>query len=400
MPRTKFNVNLESLDKLKAQLLRRTQINLSRPTDCQLFTEAISNSQGELINPITFKRIFGFVKYPFNPSLQTLNILSKYLGYKDWFEFEICCSDSSPISSNELAIYLSFFEFDSINRIEEHDGGVQSFSRKIALRFRQDPETFKQEIPKLAGNSFAQTFFIEHFPDYDNLVGYYHLLYEAYLKNKKTNEAQLYGNSMLFLKALWTLNKREAKVYIRQIDSFTLPKNIHPYVIGRIYACQLIYNHFFGDQKLISQLIEEFKEKTINIPLEENHFRDFPAAHYIFCEALFLTKQYQSCISIVEEALSIFPIRTEFIRKGYYRQMQIFWYLSKCKLGESQIKDDFLLKINTENYYFISKRHFSIYFQWAKFLNNQNIECLNEAKKLAISNKNQFLLNMLNEEGA
>jgi hypothetical protein len=78
--------------------------------------------------------------------------------------------------------------------------------------------------------------------------------------------------------------------------------------------------------------------------------------------------------------------------------MQIFWYLSKCKLGESQIKDDFLLKINPENYYFISKRHFSIYFQWAKFLNNQNIECLNEAKKLAISNKNQFLLNMLNEE--
>jgi hypothetical protein len=398
MPRTKFNVNIESLEKLKAQLLRRTQINLSRPTDCQLLTEVISNSQGELINPITFKRIFGFVKYPFNPSLQTLNILTKYLGYQDWFEFEISCSDSLPISSNELAIYLSFFEFDSINRIEEHDGGVQSFSRKIALRFREDPETFKQVIPKLARNSFAQTFFIEHFPDYDNLVGYYHLLYEAYLKNKKTNEAQLYGNCMLFLKALWTFNKREAKVYIRHIDSFTLPKNIHPYITGRIYACKLIYNHFFGDQKLIPELIEEFKFKTAILPIDGNHFRDFPAAHYIFCEALFLTKQYQSCILVAEEAFSKFQIRTEFIRKGYYRQMQIFWYLSKCKLGESEIKDEFLFKINPENYYFISKRHFSIYFHWARFLKNQNIEYLNEAKKIAILNKNQFLLNLLNEE--
>jgi hypothetical protein len=286
MPRTKFNVNIESLEKLKSQLLKHTQINLSRPTDCQLLTEAISISQGELINPITFKRIFGFVKYPFSPSLQTLNILSKHLGYKDWYDFEQTCSDFTPISTNELAIYLSFFEFDSINRIEEHDGGVQSFSRKIALRFREDPETFKQVIPKLASNSFAQTFFIEHFPDYDNLVGYYHLLYEAYLKNKKTNEAQLYGNSMLFLKALWTLNKKEADVYIQKMDSFSLHKNIHPYIIGRIYACKLIYNHCFGDQKLIPELIEEFKFKTANLPIHENHFRDFPAAHYIFDKAI------------------------------------------------------------------------------------------------------------------
>lgn len=398
MPRTKFNVNIESLEKLKAELLKRTQINLSRPTDCQLLTEAISNSQGELINPITFKRIFGFVKYPFSPSLQTLNILSQFLGFKDWYDFELSCSNCTPISLDELSIYLSFFEFDSINRIEEHDGGVQSFSRKIALRFREDPETFKQVIPKLARNSFAQTFFIEHFPDYDNLVGYYHLLYEVYLKNKKTPEAQLFGNSILFLKALWTINKKEAEIYIQRIDNITLSKDIHPYVIGRIYACKLIYYHFFDDQKLIPELIEEFKFKTATLPIDGNHFRDFPAAHYIFCEALFLTKQYQSCISVVEEGFSKFQIRTEFIRKGYYRQMQIFWYLSKCKLGESQIKVDLLFKIKTENFYFISKRHFSIYFHWARFLENQNIEYLNEAKKIAILNKNQFLLNMLNEE--
>jgi hypothetical protein len=398
MPRTKFNVNLESLEKLKSELLKRTQINLSRPTDCQLLTEAISNSQGELINPITFKRIFGFVKYPFNPSLQTLNILSQFLGFKDWCDFELSCSKYTLISSDELSVYLSFFEFDSINRIEEHDGGVQSFSRKIALRFREDPETFKQVIPELASNSFAQTFFIEHFPDYDNLVGYYYVLYEVYLKNKKTDEAQLFGNAMLFLKALWTINKKEAKFYIQRMENITISKDIHPYVIGRIYACKLLYNYFFNDQKLVPKLIEEFKEKTTNLPVEGNHFRDFPAAHYIFSEALFLTKQYQSCISVVEEAFSKFPIRMEFIRKGYYRQMQIFCYLSKCKLGESQLENNFLFKINPENYYFISKRHFSIYFHWARFLNNQDIEYLNEAKKIGNQNKNMFLLKLLNME--
>ena len=102
MPRTKFKVNLESLEKLKVQLLKRTEINLSRPTDCQLLTEVISNSQGELINPITFKRIFGFVKYPFSPSLQTLNILSQFLGFKDWYDFEQAYSDFFVISYNGL----------------------------------------------------------------------------------------------------------------------------------------------------------------------------------------------------------------------------------------------------------------------------------------------------------
>jgi tetratricopeptide (TPR) repeat protein len=398
MPRTKNEYKQEALSNLKTQILEKSGITLSRPSDCDELSHHVWQATNQLINPITFKRIFGFVKYPFSPSLQTLNILSQFLGFKDWYDFEQACSDFTPISTNELAIYLSFFEFDSINRIEEHDGGLQSFSRKIALRFREDSETFKQVIPALASNSFAQMFFIEHFPDYDNLVSYYYLLYEAYLKNKKTTEAQLFGNSILFLKVLWTLNKKEANVYIQKMDSFSLHKNIHPYIIGRIYACKLVHNYIFGNQKLIPELIKEFNDKTANLPIDGNHFRDFPAAHYIFSEALFLTKQYQSCISVVEEALSKFPIRTEFIRKGYYRQMQIFWYLSKCKLGESQLENDFLLKINPENYYFISKRHFSIYFHWAKFLNNQKIECLNEAKKLAILNKNKFLTNLLESE--
>ncbi len=395
MPRTKNELKQETLSKLKTQILEKSGIKLTRPSDCDGLSHHVWQTTNHLINPITFKRIYGFVMYPFNPSFQTLNILSQYLGYNDWFDFEQKSMNYNPISENELNIYLSFFEFDSINKIEGHDGGIQSISRKIAKRFQEDPETFKKIIPKLARNQFAHTFFIEHFPDYDNLVEYYYLLFEEYLKNNKTIEGQLYGNCMLFLKALWTNNTSDVNVIFEKIESTILPDNIHPYLIGRFFSSKLYFHFFFGDQSQTNLIISDFFDRTEKLPVDGKHFWDFPAAYYIFCEALFLTKQYQRCISLIEEAFSKFPIRTEFIRKGYYRQLQLFCYLSKCKFGKNAIENKFILKMNPDNYYFISKRHFSVYFYWAKYLSNKNIENLNKARKIADLNKNKLLINLL-----
>jgi hypothetical protein len=398
MPRTKNELKQEILLKFKSQILEKSGVKLTRSSECDVLSNLIWQETNHLINPITFKRIYGFVKYPFNPSIQTLNILSQYLGDNDWFEYEQKLMKSNPISENEIQIYLSFFEFDSINKIESHDGGIQSISRKIAKRFREDPKTFKQIIPKLASIPFAQTFFIEHFPDYDNLVEYYFLLFEEYLKNNNTVEGQLYGQCMLFLKALWTKNATEAKVIFEQIDQIVLPQNVHPYLIGRYFSSKLYYHFFFGDKTQSIQLISEFSERIERLPVDGNHFWDFPAAQYIFSEALFLTENYQDCQTIIEKAFPKYMIRNEFVRKGYYRQMEIFWFLSRFKIGNRNLDGKFLFKINPENFYFISKRHFSIYFEYAKFLSNGNENYLKQAIKYCQLNKNQLLISILERE--
>jgi hypothetical protein len=390
MPRKKNEINQEDLANLKKQVLEKSSIKLTRPTDCEELSNLIWLETNNLINPITFKRIYGFVNYPFNPSYQTLNILSHYLGYSDWQAFEEESSNFQPITESELQIYFSFFEFDTINQIEWHDGGIQSFSRKIANRFREDPKTFKQAIPKLASIPFAQTFFIEHFPDYDNLVDYYYLIIEEYLKNNDTIEAKLYGNSLLFLKALWTINVSQAKLKFEQIDSITLPDGIHPYLIGRYFSTKLYYHFFFGDKTKTKQLISEFSERIEKLPVDGKHFWDFPAAQYIFIEALFLTENYQDCLTLIENAFSKYKIRNEFVRKGYYRQMQIFWFLSNFKIGNRNVDGQFLFKINPKNFYFISKRHFSIYFEYAKFLFTKKEIHLKNASKLCFQNHNQI----------
>src|SRR5690554_971303 len=88
-------------------------------------------------------------------------------------------------------------------------------SRKIALRFREDVTTFKRATTLLAQKKYAQVFFIEHFPDYDNLCKYYYLLYEEYLKYNTENNGKIFGHAMLFIKSFWLENEQDCKHHIR-----------------------------------------------------------------------------------------------------------------------------------------------------------------------------------------
>lgn len=185
MPRKRTEINKHHLKTLQEKVLELSSVQLKRSVDCDKLAKVVSEQTNTYINGISFKRLFGFTKYPFNPAIQTLDVLSQFVGHNNWYEFELSINNNQPISNSELDILLSFYDFDLINQIEYHDGGIQCMSRKIALRFREDVTTFKRAISLIAKNEHAQIFFIEHFPDYDNLCNYYYLLYEAYLKEKK-----------------------------------------------------------------------------------------------------------------------------------------------------------------------------------------------------------------------
>lgn len=147
MPRKATETNKKHLVKLKTMVLEQLDFKLLHSVDCDKLAKVISEQTNTYINVISFKRLFGFTKYPFNPAIQTLDILSQFVGYRNWYEFELSLSENHPISNGELDILLSFYDFDLINNIEFHDGGIQSMSRKIALRFREDVSTFKRAIP-------------------------------------------------------------------------------------------------------------------------------------------------------------------------------------------------------------------------------------------------------------
>jgi len=391
MPRKAIEINQKHLVELKRLVLEQLDFKLLRSVDCDKLAKVVSEKTNTYINGITFKRLYGFTKYSFNPAIQTLDILCQFVGYYNWYEFELAMGNNQPISNSELDILLSFYDFDLINHIEYHDGGIQSMSRKIALRFREDITTFKRAIPLIAKKEFAQIFFIEHFPDYDNLCLYYYLLNEEYLKQNKSDSVQLFGLSMLFLKAFWSLDKLDCKKYIFEIKKIGIDKDFHPYLIGRYFACNIMYEFLYGQKEKVNALIDDYLNLRDELPKNGKHFLDFPASEYIVSEALLHVGAFEKCIEIVELAFNEFPLKMEFVRKGYYRQMQLVWLISKKKLNPKFSASLILQKINPSNFYFISQKYFSVIYYYALYLESGNSEFLQQAKVLSGEMGNSYL---------
>ena len=391
MSRKATEVNKNNLNKLKSLTLESIDFDLLRSVDCDKLGKVISEKTNTYVNGITFKRLYGFTKYPFNPSVQTLDIISQFVGYRNWYEFEMSLNDNQPISSGELDILLSFYDFDLINNIEFHDGGIQSMSRKIALRFREDITTFKRATSILAQKKYAQIFFIEHFPDYDNLCNYYYLLYEEYLKYNKEEPAQLFGHSMLFLKSFLTLNEKDCTHHITEMRKISVDKNIYPYLIGRYFAYNLLYEYQYGKKEKVYQYYDEYLGIRNQLPKKGKRFLDFPASEYIVAESLLHVEAYSQCVEIIELAFQEFPLKMEFVRKGYYRQMQLIWLIAKKRLNSGFKTERFLQKINPDHFYFISQKYFSAIYFYAKYLESKNTEDLEHAQKLAIEMNNSYL---------
>lgn len=387
MPRKATEINTQRLSLLKKQIVDKSGISLSRSVDCDHLAKEVSKITKSYINGITFKRLYGFTKYPFNPSIQTLDILCQYVGFKSWNEFEYYLLENKPISKKEMDIYLSIYDLDHMNDIYPHEGAFQSVSRKIYLRLREDPRTFLMNLHELTRKPYAQIFLVEHFPDYDNPCNYYYKVFEAYLTHKTADEAQLYGHCMLFYYSFWSIDKHECGKHLQQLNKIRVNKSIHPYVIGRYYACNLLYEAFFNEGKKINELYKNYLAIRKSLPKKGKHFYDFPASEYIVSEALIHCQEYQKCQQIVELGFSDYSFKMEFVRKGYYRQMQLLWLIASKKINlEVQIESE-LEKINPNNFYFISQKYFTVLYLFAKG-SKQSIDL---AKQLAKEMNNKYL---------
>lgn len=366
MPRKKTELNENVLQILKNGILKKAELVLRRSIDCDVLADLVSKETKVYINGITFKRLFGFTKYPFNPSIQTLDILSRYIGYFNWSAFEQSCLGTKTISTSEFEIYSSFFEMDYINQIEPHEGAFQSVSRKIARRFREDPSALIRNIDMLMLKPHFQVFFVEHFPDYDNLCTYYFKVYESYLKYNHRPEAQLFGNCMLFLKSFWEMEGELCHSYIQIISKIEINNAYHPYLIGRYYASNILFHSFYGDSNLVQKYIESYLNLRDSMPKDGKHFKDFPASEYIVSEALLHCGKFREILMLLEKAISEFSIKMEFVRKGYYRQLQLIYYIAAKKLNETSNFIVGLNRINPEDFYFISQDYFKALFLHAR----------------------------------
>ena len=395
MPRIATSINKNNLEILKENVIFKFNKTFSKPIDCEALSKDILIETNELINAISLKRLFGFVESKFNPSNNTLDILSKYIGAKNWFTYTEILSKEKLISNDELRLILSAYDFDTINEITNYDGGIQSVSRKFAEKLRNSPSSFLRISEALAKNKNSQIFFIEHFPDYDNLIPFYYKIFEQYLKYKKTDEAQVFGNSILFLKSFWQNNKNDCKNYIKKVNKIGVSLNYHPYVIGRFYAVNLLYTYFYNG-KDVDFLTHKIYETAEQMPKDGKHFKDFPAFQYIISEAFLHIKKYYDVLKIINQSCENYKIKPEFVKKGYYRQMQMFKAEALWELGDKKEAEFILNKVNPNKFYFFSKKYYTAIYLILKYKIKTDNNSYNMAKRIIKEMENDFLMNKLN----
>ncbi len=83
------NLNQEDIDRLKKEVESLVGRPIKSPKDFEFLARQIKGYTEENISVSTLKRIWGYVAAQNNPSLYNLNLLSRMLGYPDWYNFTL-----------------------------------------------------------------------------------------------------------------------------------------------------------------------------------------------------------------------------------------------------------------------------------------------------------------------
>lgn len=79
---------MKNIEDLKQECERRLGRSVASPTEFNELSFKIQHSTGRNISVSTLKRIWGYVKYSYSPTFETLSILAAYAGYRDWLDFK------------------------------------------------------------------------------------------------------------------------------------------------------------------------------------------------------------------------------------------------------------------------------------------------------------------------
>lgn len=102
-----MNKTCPEIIELKNQVENKMGRKMKTPKDFTLLGSSIWNSIHEMISPTTLKRLWGYIDGAEQTRVSTLDILSKFLEFKDWDDFMNHLDrsgDSDPVLSFHIGI--------------------------------------------------------------------------------------------------------------------------------------------------------------------------------------------------------------------------------------------------------------------------------------------------------
>ncbi len=82
---------------LKEEILKAAGRAIRTPNDYERLSEMVWERTHERLSPTTLKRFFGYLDEPVKPRAITLDVLARFVGYRD---YETFCNGSGEVQSN------------------------------------------------------------------------------------------------------------------------------------------------------------------------------------------------------------------------------------------------------------------------------------------------------------
>ena len=154
------------LNYLLAEVEKRYGRRLSTSADFEALSVVVEHESGEMISASTLKRLWGYVTLKPTPRISTLNVLSRYVGKRDFNTFKQSILNDEHYVSN-------FFSVKKVCTIDLKKGAEVLIgwapNRLVTLRYDGDSNytVIKSENSKLLeGDKFQAESFMIGYPLY------------------------------------------------------------------------------------------------------------------------------------------------------------------------------------------------------------------------------------------
>ena len=346
------------IDLLKKELELKLGQNIENRGDAELLAHAVQETIDYEISYNTIRRFFG-VSSKVKPTKKTLDILSKFIGFKNYVHFTQTYSfkGRKSLSSN---IYKTLYddnkqeivslvkkvkqtpedfvnfiiilireliynkEYDILNAIFNlKEMGFNTFSysdilliaNSTGLLLRKKP--MDENYTLLKNNNFVVGVY-SSFVDYSNLNGYYGKWAKIVLKNKVSESMNIFSGAILQLKNF--LNQKKIEY---TFDEQAYSKELHPILCSRLLS--------------LSYLNSTNQKTKVNLT---NYIKFHSKKQQIYIDylyELFITAIYSKNINLMAELVKI--VETNRISTFTYQKEHLNMYYLMCLFYYQSIND-------------------------------------------------------------
>lgn len=369
---------MQAFEKLNALELLKQEIEevFGRPItsyrECVLLSDEIYNKTSFLVSHNTLRRFFGLVKAVYPPSTSTITILTQYCGFGSLQELvvkkqKLSHNDQDNPSYNVPDYIISFMRETPVR--EPYDPTFAALVKQTVV-FLQDYPALSLVLQKdIAKIKNGQEYYFEQFININALGTYYGEGLRYYLNEKKTEKSQIFGHSLLCLRAWLSGNTGEVKKHYEEIVKQRVHKCLPPVTSYLYYVSLLLYANVEGLNT--DKIFED--ACRVDLRYGTDNYVEFPWAEYLFGVTLLLTGKN-------EELLYFYSIvdinnrrQSEIIDDGYFEVNLVLNAIALARTGEIEQARKIYEQVRPSRFYFLTRKLDTIlYIILAYLLNKEN----------------------------